>query len=455
MRLIKGLAEKVLIARIRKFDRLSALGERAFGFYLLDFEVRGLCRKHGFASTIQFACVRLQMVRKRVCELLRMARTLEELPLIDAAFSKGEISWSAVRELTRVAMRETEAEWLELAAKSTLRQIERAVSGTVRGERPPKDPYTLSRTRLKVVAELSVEDHALWQAAFERIAAQSGPDLDASTALTVLARSFLEQPITESEADARQAFQVVYHRCTECDRAWMMTGDGPQGVEAAKVDERARSAEVIRLEERRRPVAAGFSRAVGSAPRGAGLGAEPVPGAVDEPSAFVFVSTPGSPPVPRNERHKPNTIAIRRHVLNRDGNCCAVPGCTNRGHLASHHIIWREQGGATTVKNEVSLCRTCHSLIHEGFLYVAGQAPNSLVWLGPDKTPIDSLVLQNASAAPEYVKEIDLSAREAAPRGIGGTIIYSVDEVPDEVSADWWREHAHNFVFKGNRILLK
>jgi len=57
----------------------------------------------------------LQMSRKRACELLRMARALEDLPLIDGAFARGEISWSAVRELTRVAVGETEAEWLELA----------------------------------------------------------------------------------------------------------------------------------------------------------------------------------------------------------------------------------------------------------------------------------------------------------------------------------------------------
>ncbi len=382
MRFIKGLAEKQLIARIRKFDRMSALGERGLGFYLLDFKVRGLCRKHGFASAIQFAGIKLQMARKRVRELLRMARALEDLPLIDAAFAKGEISWSAVRELTRVAVRDTEAEWLELAESSTLRQIERAVSSAKRGEQPPKDPYTLSRTRLRVVAELSVEDHAIWQAAFGRIAVRAGPDLDASTALTEMARTFLEQPVNEEENAAREAFQVVYHRCADCERAWMMSSDGLQGVDVAKVDERARRARVIRLDEGRRanvqrPAAPGFSRTVnpiierlavgGPAPRGAeswpgsGLaprGIDSYPGPCYtprdvqkwvDPSAFLFLSTPGSPPVPDKERDKANTVAIRQHVLSRDGRCCAVPGCTNRGHLASHHIIWREQGGTTTV----------------------------------------------------------------------------------------------------------
>lgn len=392
MRLIKGLAEKQLLTRIRRFDRLAALGERGLGFYLLDFHVRGLFRKHGFASTVQFANVRLQLNRKRVYELLRIARALDELPLIDSVFAKGEITWSAVRELTRVAVRETEDEWLELASKSTLRQIERAVSGTERGERPPKDPYTLSRTRLKVVAELTAEDHAVWQTAFDRIAARCGPELDASTALVEMARAFLEQPFTEKEADARQAFQVVYHRCTDCERAWMMSGDGPQGVDASKVDARAQGAEVVRLPVLR-------------APRG------------DGSTNSIFLSTPGSPPVPSRERDRPNTVALRRHVLNRDGRCCAVPGCSNKGHLASHHIIWREQGGATSEHNEVSVCRTCHSLIHEGFLFVTGRAPDGLRWFGPDGKPIDRAALQDALDEPGDLKEVELSACETSPRG--------------------------------------
>ena len=76
-----------------------------------------------------------------------------------------------------------------------------------------------------------------------------------------------------------------------------------------------------------------------------------------------------------------------------------------------------------------------------------------------------------ALAAPEYVKEIELTTHEAAPRGadshatsraesretgpFGDTTLHSLDEVPDEVSAGWWQAHKHNFVFKGNRVFLK
>jgi len=288
-------------------------------------------------------------------------------------------------------------------------------------------------------------------------AGKNGPDLDASTALTELARAFLEQPITEAESAARKAFQVVYHRCTDCERAWMMSSDGPQGVDAATIDARARRAEVIRLDESPRQ----SPRREISAPRGA------------ERSTVQFLSTPGSPAVPGAERDRSNTALIRQHVLSRDGRSCAVPGCANKGHLASHHIIWREQGGATTVENEVSVCRTCHSLIHEGFLFVTGRTPTGLRWLGPDQKPFETFVSPAAPAVPDYVREIKITAHEAAPRGaglrgaglrstdsgdaspFGDTTIQSLDEVADEVSAEWWQAHRHNFTFKGDRVFLK
>jgi hypothetical protein len=43
-------------------------------------------------------------------EKLRVAEALEGLPALERALRDGELNWSAVRELTRVAVRETERE---------------------------------------------------------------------------------------------------------------------------------------------------------------------------------------------------------------------------------------------------------------------------------------------------------------------------------------------------------
>ena len=62
-------------------------------------------------------------------EQVRVARRLEELPLIRAAFAEGELSYSKVRALTRVENIEREQDLLDLARHATASQLERIVRG--------------------------------------------------------------------------------------------------------------------------------------------------------------------------------------------------------------------------------------------------------------------------------------------------------------------------------------
>ena len=60
-------------------------------------------------------------------EHVRVARSLPELPRIHAAFACGELSYSKVRAITRIADAESEEELLGLARCLTAAQLERAV----------------------------------------------------------------------------------------------------------------------------------------------------------------------------------------------------------------------------------------------------------------------------------------------------------------------------------------
>jgi hypothetical protein len=68
-------------------------------------------------------------------EKVRAARALTELPETGAAMRRGELSFSAVRALTRVATPENEADLLELARGCTTAQLERIVRGFKLGSR--------------------------------------------------------------------------------------------------------------------------------------------------------------------------------------------------------------------------------------------------------------------------------------------------------------------------------
>ncbi|NIY07539.1 MAG: DUF222 domain-containing protein, partial [Gemmatimonadetes bacterium] len=78
-------------------------------------------------------------------EKVRTARALAELPETSASMARGELSFSQVRALTRVADADNEGELLELARGCTTAQLERVVRGWKRGSR--QDEATRERER--------------------------------------------------------------------------------------------------------------------------------------------------------------------------------------------------------------------------------------------------------------------------------------------------------------------
>ena len=60
-------------------------------------------------------------------EKVRVAHALKQLPLISATFATGELSFSKVRAVTRIADPENEKELLELARYATAAQVEKLV----------------------------------------------------------------------------------------------------------------------------------------------------------------------------------------------------------------------------------------------------------------------------------------------------------------------------------------
>jgi len=68
-------------------------------------------------------------------EHVRVARALENLPDTRQAMSRGELSFSQVRALTRVAAADTESDLLDLAVGCTTEQLERVVRAYKMGSR--------------------------------------------------------------------------------------------------------------------------------------------------------------------------------------------------------------------------------------------------------------------------------------------------------------------------------
>src|SRR3954447_16908928 len=92
-----------------------------------ELDRRGDWDEYGAGSCAGWLAWRCALLPRAAREHVRVARRLPELPLIHAAFAHGELSYSKVRALTRVAEPDSEEALVELARTLTAAQLERAV----------------------------------------------------------------------------------------------------------------------------------------------------------------------------------------------------------------------------------------------------------------------------------------------------------------------------------------
>jgi hypothetical protein len=139
----------------------------------------------GARSCAQWLVWRLGWSRGTAREHVRVATKLAELPMIDDALRRAEISYCKARAITRVATPQTEATLLEYARYSTGSQLEeicRKWHTVLRHDddtRPKDDAerrhvrhYDTADGMVRVVATLHPEEAAMLLAAIERIAVE-------------------------------------------------------------------------------------------------------------------------------------------------------------------------------------------------------------------------------------------------------------------------------------------
>lgn len=244
-------------------------------------------------------------------EHVRVARALEELPLIRTAFSRGELSYAKVRPLTRVATPESEEELLDLARVMTASQLERAIRGYRSVSRVDANAlrahayvgwYWEEDGSLVIKGKLAPEDGAVFLRALEasrdsfrkedRGSAEPRPTN--AEALVAMA----EHSLSGEESATAERYQVVVH----VDAA-ALASEGEGGCA---------------LED------------------GPALAAETARRLACDASAVQVTERNGEPlSVGRRTRTIPP--ALRRALRARDHGC-RFPGCDNRRFVDAHHV---------------------------------------------------------------------------------------------------------------------
>jgi len=186
-----GLATGELIAELLRLLGIERGAERLVCRYLADLADR-IQRRRGLALTSRADELRAArgcfgLGPREARERVRIGRALRQLPEIERALVDGELSYSRVREITRVATAGTELEWLELARQLDMRSLERRVARTMTGAEDAPAPEAAGARARRVTFELSEEAWSLLERALEAARAGRASCSDGE-ALEVVAR---------------------------------------------------------------------------------------------------------------------------------------------------------------------------------------------------------------------------------------------------------------------------
>lgn len=306
-------------------------------------------------------------------EHVRVARALRQMPRVKALFAQGVLSYSKVRELTRVAGQVDDQQLCELAEMMTASQLARTISSfrTAAGTRIVAEQsrrFTTTPTgdgmvRLSLVLpaeQAAVITAAVEAATRELLAAdvpagtsRPAPDevaqaprpfpttADRLQALVDVAASYLDTRPSVPEDDHTL---VVVHVSAE------QLGDVPAGTSAGSTSMGSLRSGTCHVEGHG-PIEAATAQRL--------LCTSPMLGAVVDRHGQVLA-------LGRTRRLA--TRAQRRALRIRDHGVCQFPGCHRDQHLDAHHLVPWSHGGPTDIGNLVLLCRRHHTLTHEGGL---------------------------------------------------------------------------------------
>ena len=320
-------------------------------------------------------------------EKVRVARALEGLPQIDAAMARGELSYSKVRALTRVATPATEPTLLNVALHGTTHHVEQLVRQFRRVqevEEVSREARQHASRRLTyfhdddgsliVKLQLPAEGGALLLKALEAAMADAPlPPLgDASSSHS--AGDFDNSRETSGGAGAPPGAGAAM-----IDPTTFLNGDRP-GWSARRADALVAMAEsylkhgaaALNGGERHQIVVHVDQCTLNE--RGAGRCEIEDGPALPIESARRLACDASVVEITEDERGEPLDVgrrtrsippSLRRALKSRDQGCM-FPGCGHRRFVDGHHIEHWAAGGETRLSNLVSLCRFHHRAVHEG-----------------------------------------------------------------------------------------
>ena len=295
-------------------------------------------------------------------------------------FSKGELSYSKVRAVTRVADEKNEEQLLNFALHGTANQVERLVAqyrrfGHLQDEDCVHRQYVERAVTyyydevgsLVMKVKLPAEQGEMVVKALEKMM-----DVDFKEPVDVSAETSDddEQEAAKSPAAARRAdalAHVAQHYLNNSD------GSG-SAADRYQVVVHVGNNESIQPQIENGPhVSAETSKRVAC-----------------DCSTVTLIEDDQGEPLSIGRRSRTIPPSIKRALVARDGGC-RFPGCTNQRFVVGHHIKHWADGGETSLDNLVLLCEHHHHLVHEGGFDCRKSEGNEIYFVDTRNEPLGNI----------------------------------------------------------------
>src|SRR5688572_20301401 len=335
---------------------------------------------HGFRSCAAWLSWRVGLEPGAAREKVRVAHALATLPRLARALASGELSYSKIRALTRVATSETEERLLAVGRAGTAEHVERIVRGWRRVDRNAENRESTRQHKNRALHVYPDEDGMV--VVRGRLTAEAGALL--MRALEAF-RETVPQPVRmeDTPSMAQQQADALALLADPDQPGQSVLDDGPH-------------------------VSAETSRRLAC-----------------DASRVVMRHDPDGPVVEIGARTRTIPPALRRALHHRDRGC-RFPGCglpVGQGHHVKH---WA-QGGPTTLSNLAMLCRRHHRAVHEEGFQVERRPDGALRFQWPDGRhlpdvpPPSSLPAdpETALRAEHVAQGVRIHARTSCPRWMG------------------------------------
>ena len=308
-----------------------------------EFDERGGCLKWGLESTAVWLAWRCDLSMATAREKVRVAQALKRLPLISEAFSSGELSYSKVRSLTRVASPDNEEELVAFALRNTASHV----------------ADYCRELRMGSTLSIDVAERAFTNRSFRL-------RRDADRGIVSIT---LELPLETSELIEKALDKARDDECLKIpdlvDTSWskrqadaFVTIMKEYLIGNSKEQQSGADNYLVNIHVDQSALAGDVGRS--------SLPIETVKRLCCDGQAVVLTETKDGEPLSIGRKTRVIPKGIERAVRARDKHRCRFPGCRNNRFVDIHHIEHWANGGETSVGNTLLLCSKHHTLVHEG-----------------------------------------------------------------------------------------